>query len=107
MSSSNWSTSRHSWTDARQCGEAHDLGYTADTPNERAVAVRIGQRRFEGALRAPALAVALVALLLAAGCGGASANKKPTPLAGELLAGRSSVNAASCAPDADPLSQVL
>lgn len=93
--------------DARQCGEAHGFGYTADTPNERAGAVRIGKRRFVRALRAPALCVALVALLLTVACGGASANKASTPLAGELLAGRNSVNAASCTPDADPLAQVL
>ncbi|HZQ36867.1 MAG TPA: serine protease, partial [Dehalococcoidia bacterium] len=71
------------------------------------MAVRVGQRRFARALRAPALCVALVALLLATACGGSSANKTPTPLAGELLAGRNSINAASCAPDADPLAQVL
>ncbi len=90
----------------RECGEAHGFGYTADTPNERAGAVRIGQRRFVKTLRAPALGVALVALLLAA-CGGSSNNRAGTPLAGELLAGRNTVRTDSCAPEADPLAQVL
>lgn len=64
-------------------------------------------RWFVRALRAPELGVTLAALVLLAACGGSSANKTPTPLAGELLAGRNSVHADTCAPDADPLSQVL
>ncbi|HLZ69484.1 MAG TPA: serine protease [Dehalococcoidia bacterium] len=58
------------------------------------------------ALRAAAAGWLLAALLLA-GCGGSSAKKTPTPLAGELLSGRNSVHSDTCPPDANPLSLVL
>ncbi|HEY7295923.1 MAG TPA: serine protease [Dehalococcoidia bacterium] len=60
-----------------------------------------------GTPRAVAVGWALVALILFAACGGASGSKTPTPLAGELLAGRGSVAGESCAPEADPLALVL